>query len=152
MHQVQQTRFGEKGNCFQACIASLFELPIEVVPDFVNEYDLAWLGQFDSWLAPMNLLASCHAAAIPNSVGCAEDLSTQFGLGASPKGYAIATIRLIGGSGRLHAVIYKDGKFLWDPNPERDVNRRFNIRMWTVLQVLDPAKAVPDSFDKKQKI
>lgn len=34
MKPAMQTKFGEyEGDCFAACIASLFELPIEDVPD-----------------------------------------------------------------------------------------------------------------------
>lgn len=49
---VYQTRFGDKnGNCFQACVASLFELTLEQVPDFCNEEPRdEWSARYIRWL------------------------------------------------------------------------------------------------------
>lgn len=38
MKPVMQTQRGEFGNCLTACVASILELPIEAVPNFI-EYD-----------------------------------------------------------------------------------------------------------------
>lgn len=58
MKPVKQTKAGPDGNCFQAAIASLLELPLEAVPDFVGIWDTgptkktpAWLREFGSWAA-----------------------------------------------------------------------------------------------------
>lgn len=37
MKPIMQTKFGEAGNCWQAVIASLLDLPLHDVPDFVHE-------------------------------------------------------------------------------------------------------------------
>ena len=54
MKKVYQTRYGEKeGNCFQAALASLFELELEEVPDFCNIYSIEteeWYEEFLKWL------------------------------------------------------------------------------------------------------
>ena len=36
------------GNCFQACVASIFELPLDMVPHFCQEED--WYLLFTNWL------------------------------------------------------------------------------------------------------
>ena len=50
MKPVAQTTFRPNGNCFAACIASLFECRIMDVPPFHNPP--AWLQDLDRWLAP----------------------------------------------------------------------------------------------------
>lgn len=54
MKPVFQTRYGDKkGNCFQAALASLFELELNDVPDFCNKYSThtdEWYIQFLKWL------------------------------------------------------------------------------------------------------
>lgn len=52
MKPVFQTKYGkEKGNCFQACVASLFEMELEDVPDFCNHEPLEeWYESFILWL------------------------------------------------------------------------------------------------------
>ena len=49
MTPVMQTRTGKGGNCFQACLASLFDLPLEEVPDFCNMPG-DWLSRCNRWL------------------------------------------------------------------------------------------------------
>lgn len=49
MKPVDQTTFGApKGNCFAACVATIFGLPIDAVPHFMEEPD--WWSAFRSWL------------------------------------------------------------------------------------------------------
>jgi len=51
MKPVFQTRYGEgKGNCFQAALASVLELELEEVPDFVNVYQDDWFKEVERWL------------------------------------------------------------------------------------------------------
>lgn len=54
MKKIFQTKYGkEKGNCFQAALASLFELKLNDVPDFCNIYSTEteeWYEQFIKWL------------------------------------------------------------------------------------------------------
>src|SRR5262245_45006179 len=50
MKPVDQTVFGlPHGNCFAACVASVIELPIEKVPNFVLEGD-RWFDAAAEWL------------------------------------------------------------------------------------------------------
>src|SRR5688572_2938228 len=47
---IYQTKFGNDGNCLQAALASVFDLALEAVPDFVNEHGAAWVEKLNDWL------------------------------------------------------------------------------------------------------
>lgn len=54
MHKVDQTDFSvEYGNCFSACIASIFELPIEYVPNYWEQTDdpTEYIQLVNQWLS-----------------------------------------------------------------------------------------------------
>lgn len=54
MVPVYQTKFGiPGGNCIQACLASVLEVGLEDVPDFVNGHDddgLQWYKRYLEWV------------------------------------------------------------------------------------------------------
>jgi hypothetical protein len=53
MTPVDMRQLGERGDCMRACLASILDLPLDDVPDFVNEGDPAfWFGRAQSWLRP----------------------------------------------------------------------------------------------------
>ena len=102
MIPVQQTIFGkDQGNCFQACLASIFELPLDRVPHVILEED--WEAALEDWLIQFNLyyilaeIPQCRAADW------------------WPEGY-----HLIGGTcstGVYHSVVGYKGEMVWDPHP-----------------------------------
>lgn len=49
MKPVYQTRKGKEGNCWAACLASLFEVPLEEVDHCAGNH-ADWLHQTDEWL------------------------------------------------------------------------------------------------------
>lgn len=62
MFKVDQTQFGGKdapaeqqGNCFQACVATLLQIPLEEAFDsrYIEAED--WIGEFNKWLEPYGL-------------------------------------------------------------------------------------------------
>lgn len=53
MKPTHQTKFGAEGNCFDACVASLLEIPLEDVNYFRGED--TWYSDFQHWLAPRGL-------------------------------------------------------------------------------------------------
>jgi len=55
MKRVYQTNFGKSGNCFQACVASVLELELVQVPDFVNDSKTEWFSNLRDWLKNYNL-------------------------------------------------------------------------------------------------
>lgn len=118
MIHIYQTRFGgsgspreEQGNCFQACIASLLEIPLEQAFDATLYDDDLWFKEFLTWLKVYGL------GCIPVSQG--EDSHGAVG-------YFLRTLYSIGLSNPQdeHVVVaYQEhGKvtIVHDPNPKRD--------------------------------
>lgn len=67
----QRDENGNWDNCFSACVASVLELQIEDVPDFMyrdGKLNDAWFDEFIEWLRPQGLSAMivvCHEADFP---------------------------------------------------------------------------------------
>lgn len=131
MKPVFQTRFGgaeapegDQGNCLQAVLASIFEIPLEDAPDFTSQLnDGAWHETLQRWLAQWNLVM------IPGPVG-----------EGYPCGIHILTVK----SSSLenpedgHVVVVEDGDIVHDPNP-RSVTTGEREQYW-VMACLDPSK------------
>jgi hypothetical protein len=104
----------------QACLASICELPLTAVPeappeDDVHdrlEYNQQFWAIYESWLRERYGLALVHFAAPapdgPDSVG-SWGTGLAIGIIASPRD-----------PDRLHGVILRDGKIVWDPHPDQD--------------------------------
>lgn len=87
---------GRKGNCFQACVASLLELPLGEVPHFA-EYE-NWWEALTEWAESLRYTVSW------------EKFPLNF--------YSIATGKSPRGDYN-HAVISLAGKTVHDPHPSR---------------------------------
>ena len=97
MKPVMQTVFGENGNCMQACVASLLELPLEDVPHFPIS------GQF---LALERYLKQFDIRPVAYPVGTIHPYNVYYiGAGISPRGLR-------------HAVVCKDLLVVHDPHPD----------------------------------
>lgn len=94
MKKVEQTRTGADGNCLNACIASILELPLDDVPEFGDD----WLTELNDFLRSRGL----SYRRIPVD-------------GAKPSGYG--TIEGVSPRGGLHACVALDGELVWDPHP-----------------------------------
>lgn len=62
MLKVDQTRFGgkespleEQGNCFQACVATVLQMPLEEAFDCCPYSDEEWFDEFRDWLEQYGL-------------------------------------------------------------------------------------------------
>lgn len=88
----------ESGNCFEACIASLIEIPLKVVPEFCN------IPKGPEWLALFRQLL--------NSQGYELDIFGE----KCPNGFSIAT-GFIKDSKIEHSCIYYNGNLFHDPFP-----------------------------------
>lgn len=116
------------GNCFPACIASVLELPLHLVPHPTAEEgasEAGWreyLVRVQAWLARMNLcLVGVGMCLHWKPAGLAL-------LGAaSPRGEYI------------HSVVCRDGDIVWDPHPERAMGVGEWLD-WHVFQMLDPKR------------
>lgn len=123
MKPVDQTTFGEEGNCFAACVASILELPIEEVPNFCVAYPHdTWFEEFNRWLEPRGLACvSMQADVVDVEAFCASAPRIPLIVdGRSPRG-------------RRHGVVYVDGKLAHDPHPSRDGIIENTIRKFWLL-------------------
>lgn len=106
MTPVKQTvLFGDNsignGNCFAACLASLLDLPLWMVPPFEQMFAHTqhWSGRCDRWLERF------FALKLVEVRGHKEDALPEFYIacGSTPRG-------------TFHATIYSRGELVHDPH------------------------------------
>ena len=107
MTPVMQTATGKYGNCFPACLASLFECPLEDVPNFFDlagDDDAVWWALVRGWLKKRGFGIMFLELRSPEHLKAFE-------------GYIIVS----GKSCRDldHATIWKDGEMVHDPHPDK---------------------------------
>lgn len=90
----RQTEFGDTGNCLAACVATLLEIPLSTVPNFMRQPN--WYNAFSRWLWERG-----YAIVSVNSF----HREPVIAIGQSPRG-------------RAHAVIYQYGRLIFDPHPD----------------------------------
>jgi len=131
MKPVFQTRFGgsdslaeEQGNCLAACLASIFELTLDEVPDPIMDEGAEWFREIQDWLRERNLwivalegvFAYEHAA------------------------YTILSCKSTVLPGEKHVVVAYNGEVVHDPSPRaKSVGE---IEQTWVFAVLNPASAI----------
>lgn len=105
MIPVHQTTFGRPdGNCFAACLASVFEIPVAVVPNFCAGDNPDWMSDCNAWLRPMGFYLI--SVALPGDV---EE-------GWFPEGYHLMSGRSPRGDFN-HSVVGFKGRMVHDPHP-----------------------------------
>jgi hypothetical protein len=105
MIPIVQSRTGEDGTCFRACVASILEVPEGAVPDFgASGGDDAWWRDIQDWLGGAGY--SYRRAPVG---------------GARPVGWS--TIEGISPRGGMHACVAKDGELVHDPHPQDGTGR-----------------------------
>lgn len=109
-----------------ACLASIFELELDQVPDFMGEINSGkWFIHLERWLAERNvgiLMVTYPAKDVP--------------AGYSMPGVDSEFLEDVG-----HSVVAYNGVVCHDPR--RDAQRRpedYKIEEWWVFTVLDPSK------------
>lgn len=120
MIPVQQTSFGNDGDCFSACVASILELPITKVPRPFR--GTLWLVKWRRWLRPYGLSIEWFVATERHE----------------PMGYSILTCEAT--QDYTHAVVAYNGVPVHDPK-DRNVKwaRGAKKSHWYVFTTLDPA-------------
>ncbi len=129
MKPVFQTRFGfEDGNCFEACIASILEIPLDDIPDFhknaKGDNGPAYWKNIAGWCKdkPFNIIA----------VALTEDHdpltffkdSWVIVSGPSPRGKE---------DWHIHACVWWNGKIVHDPHPDQQGLKEiteYNFFIW----------------------
>lgn len=109
-----QSRVGKNGRCMNACLASIFDIPEKLVPDF-GKTDSEWYRGLTHWLGKRGFTYTRVPYDQP-----------------PPLGYH--TIEGISPRGGMHATVGKDGKMIWDPHPQDGTGRGLKKPMfWGVL-------------------
>lgn len=114
MKPVMQDAFGrDDGNCFSACLASIFEVPLNEVPNFfitAGDEATAWWAAVREWLRPRGF--GIMALQLNDDDRLLDEVD----------GWLIVT----GESSRgiHHATIWRDGKMAHDPHPSQCGIRR----------------------------
>lgn len=108
MQPVDQTRIGENGNCFQASIASILELPLEAVPDFCNKYEPdEYFRHFAKWLRKFKLVPATIYRGHPMFDFYFNNCLCE------------ATVASLDHPGLQHSVVVCDGVIVHDPHPSK---------------------------------
>jgi hypothetical protein len=92
------------GDCFAACLASLLDLPLWMVPPFDQMFGrVDWRIRIDEWLGRM------HGMALIRTPAHIIELLPEFYIACGP-----------GKRGVNHSVIYRQGALAHDPHPSND--------------------------------
>lgn len=121
----------QRGNCLTAVVASLLELPIEAVPDFVQDH-VDHLGSADTpraqasewyWWTHLNRFLTEHGQRmhyLRNVEAPQPHPSREDGFPDPEPGEFYTVSGISPRDSRIHhIVIYRDGVMVWDPHPDR---------------------------------
>lgn len=151
MKEVYQDKFGvDDGNCFQACIASIFEIPISTIPHFCQEYPYSdeWYREFNKWL---DQFGYCTMNFQP---GKDENKKAWIEWLEISNFYAVAGVSSTLSANVEHAVVIKGTDIVHDPMGKNRPKFTFDdIIDIQVILVKDPSRALNITIDKKlQKV
>lgn len=136
MKPVDQDEFYPRGNCWEACIASILELPLEALRQHGNDrhdFHAKWVREstereayahHEAYQRAQRRLGFVVVKVYPSreNDGYREDGSYRCP-GAIPRGYAMANgvspRTKPDGTPILHSVVVLDGVIVHDPHPSR---------------------------------
>ena len=103
LNKILQTTFDEKGNCLQAVIATLFNIPIDDIPCFADDED-NWIYSMSQWMTKnFNKFVVSIKFVDPKEIKLLNN------------SLIITTINSPNPKVERHAVISKNGKIVFDP-------------------------------------
>ena len=136
MRPVQQTLFytesKNRGDCLRACVASLLELRIDDVPNFVETED--YQISMDTFLGKYGF------QSLSISIRDLDDFRQENAW--CPSGYHM--IDGISSRGVRHAVVGYQGKIVFDPHPDNDGLIRIEGYTLLVATLTELDKDQPD--------
>jgi hypothetical protein len=95
-----QTKFEDEGNCFAACLSSLFGVQITDV-EYIVDGETGWLQRFEAWL---NVRGLTFAFVTADAHRLPDTLYIACGFTETRPQY--------------HAVIYRADTLVHDPHPD----------------------------------
>lgn len=127
MTPIMQTRFGERGNCLAACVATVLGVPLERVDFSCADYPAGrWRDKLADLLRPLGFAhyygeggetfcGAVHIAHGPRRCRDGRDKITM-----------------------THACVYRDGELIHDPHPDSHGLER--VSSLSLLLPLEPAR------------
>ncbi len=107
MKPIDQTTFGfPDGNCYSACLASIFEVPLADTPQGLGRDPIGAIRRINDWLAPRGLSLVAHTYDARKAWLPPADPWVIL-QGRSPRGEF------------LHATVGRGGEVIHDPHPSR---------------------------------
>lgn len=104
------------GNCLQAAVASIYELPIEAVPHFI---------QFgDDWGKALQLYVHSTGHELLRLHHEPDDSEIVLAFGTSPRGVQ-------------HSVVWRDGYVMHDPHPSKSGLVGNPSSFWSITRPLE---------------
>jgi len=141
MTPVDQKIFDfKRGDCFRACVASIFDLALEDVPNFMADGPDRFDFLVDEFFDPLGLI--CLDV---NAIDTTDGQMSQM--------YVIATGQSPRGTERKHqhSVVWRRGKMVHDPHPER-AGLIGDPETYTLFVVKDPASYYPLAVEQLDDI
>lgn len=110
MKPVMQTIFTPpKGDCFRACVATILELDLAAVPNWIGDHPEDWFDRFQAWLLKRGL-AALEIPITPDQPFFSPLPPAPFILtGQSPRGDWLHCVVGVGANNRFD--------YVHDPNP-----------------------------------
>lgn len=129
---------GKIGDCFLACLATIFEMDLDDIPKFnitMFEKDGDWYSDFKEWIHNFGVWPVVWTDYRDNKYHA-----------LNPKDYPGIVIAS-GPSPRIpeewHAVVYKDGELLHDPHPDKTgINEVHKIEAFMPYDISVHMKAI----------
>lgn len=113
---VDQTRFGgQEGNCLPACVASIFGLALDAVPNVCADGNTAWLADLRAWSIERLGFAVARWQLSASRLPVADASEMLDGL--LPGVYTIVSGKAP--RGLDHATVWCGGRLVHDPHPSR---------------------------------
>lgn len=111
MQPIDQTKFGAgKGNCWSACIASILEVPLDIVPNFCVDCGDDWWEQTQQWIEQNSQYSFIEMNITPAASLALFGSSYWIASGKSPRAGQRGTLQ--------HAVVYCGAELAHDPHPD----------------------------------
>lgn len=107
MTPVDQTYDMELGNCLQACVATILDLKIDDVPNFMKTHGPRWFVELRAWLDKRGKYA-VYVSTLNSLVSHVYPHELHWiGVGDGPRGVR-------------HAVVCLHNQVVHDPHPSRE--------------------------------
>lgn len=136
MFKVFQTKKGIGGNCFQACVASMLDVPLWAIPDLANMHEDGWWKKSQEWFRDIGIDAVVYAGRSDDVPLCIASYERD--------------------NGRFHAVVVQNNKIVHDP---MDTNCAITFNEinkptteWFYLWFIEPSEYVEFVKDVEEKI